>query len=108
GETMAAIARAQQTIAESQVSILNQQNDMQNEVAGALRDAQKKLHELREQMQAASDVLARIEGGAPGDGTVTDLHVPTPGGVVTAGEPLLDLVPPAARLMVSAQIRPED
>src|SRR6266404_342776 len=108
GETMAAIARAQQTIAESQVTILNQQNDMQNEVAGSLRDAQKKLHELREQMQAASDVLARIEVRAPEDGIVTDLHVHTPGGVVSAGEPLLDLVPPEARLVVSAQIRPED
>jgi HlyD family secretion protein len=108
GETMAAIARAQQTIAEAQVTILNQQNDMQNEVAGALRDAQKKLHELREQIQAASDVLARSEVRAPEDGIVTDLHVHTPGGVVTAGEPLLDLVPPQARLVVSAQIRPED
>jgi len=108
GETMAAIARAQQTIAEAQVSLLNQQNDMQNEVAGSLRDAQKKLHELREQIQAASDVLARIEVRAPEDGIVTDLHIHTPGGVVSAGEPLLDLVPPAARLVVSAQIRPED
>src|SRR5260221_20804 len=108
GETMAAIARAQQTIAESQVSLLNQQNDMQNEVAGALRDAQKKLHELREQMQAASDVLSRIEGRAPEDGIVTDLHVHTTGRVVTAGEPLLDLVPPAARLVVPAQAPPAD
>lgn len=108
GETIAAIARAEQTIAESEVSILNQQNDMQNEVAGSLRDAQKKIHELREQIQAATDVVARSEIRAPEDGVVTDLHVHTPGGVIAAGEPLLDLVPHAARMIVSARVRPED
>ncbi len=108
GETIAAIARAQQTIAESQVSILNQQDDTQNEVAGSLRDTQKKIHELREQIQAATDVLARSEIRAPEDGTITDLHVHTPGGVIAVGEPLLDLVPRETRMLVSAQVRPED
>jgi HlyD family secretion protein len=108
GETIAAIARAQQTIVESQVSILNQQNDMQNEVAGSLRDTQKKIHELREQIQAATDVVARSEIRAPEDGIVTDLRVHTPGGVITAGEPLLDLVPNESRMVVSVQVRPED
>jgi HlyD family secretion protein len=108
GETIAGIARAQQTIVESQVSILNQQNDMQNEVAGSLRDTQKKIHELREQIQAASDVVARSDIRAPEDGIVTDLHVHTPGGVITAGEPLLDLVPNDARMVVSVHVRPED
>jgi HlyD family secretion protein len=108
GETIAAIARAQQTIVESQVSILNQQNDMQNEVAGSLRDTQKKIHELREQIQAATDVVARSDIRAPEDGVVTDLRVHTPGGVITAGEPLLDLVPNESRMVVSVQVRPED
>lgn len=108
GDTMAQIAKAKQTIAESQVSILTQQNDTQKEVADELRDAQKKIHELSEQTQAAADVLARTEVKAPEDGIVTDLHVHTPGGVVNAGEPLLDLVPDADRLIVEAQVRPED
>ena len=108
GDTIAQIARAQENIAESRVSILNQENDMQNEVAGSLRDTQKKIHELEEQIQAAQDVLSRIEVRAPEDGIVTDLRVHTPGGVVTAGEPLLDLVPPTDRLIIQAQVRPED
>ncbi|MBV9523308.1 MAG: HlyD family type I secretion periplasmic adaptor subunit [Alphaproteobacteria bacterium] len=108
GDTVAQIARAQQTIAEAQVTILNQENDTQNEVAEQLRDTQKKMHELREQIQEATDVLARIEIRAPEEGIVTDLHVHTPGGVITAGEALLDLVPPRDRLIVEAQLRPED
>lgn len=108
GELVALIAKAQQTIAESEVQILNQQNDTQNEVATQLRDTQQKIHELTEQMQAAADVLSRIEVKAPQHGIVTDLKVHTRGGVIRAGEPLMDLVPAKDNLVVTVQVRPED
>jgi HlyD family secretion protein len=108
GELAAQIAKAQQTIAESDVQIINQQNDTQNDVANQLRDTQQKIHELSEQMQAASDVLSRIEVKAPQDGVVTDLKVHTRGGVIQAGEPLMDLVPAKDNLIVTVQVRPED
>jgi HlyD family secretion protein len=108
GETVAQIARAEQTIAESEVSIINLKNDTQNEVANDLRDTQKKIHELTEKMQAARDVLSRIEVRAPEAGIITNLQVHTPGGVISAGEPLMDLVPESDRLIVTAQVRPED
>jgi HlyD family secretion protein len=53
-------------------------------------------------------VLARTEVRAPEAGTVTDLRIHTPGGVVAAGEPLLDIVPRQDRLIVKAQVKPED
>jgi HlyD family secretion protein len=59
-------------------------------------------------MQAASDVLSRIEVKAPQDGVVTDLKVHTRGGVIQAGEPLMDLVPARDKLIVTVQVRPED
>lgn len=108
GELVALIAKAQQTIAESEVQILNQQNDTQNEVATQLRDTQQKIHELTEQMQAAADVLSRIEVKAPQHGIVTDLKVHTRGGVIRAGEPLMDLVPAKDNLVVTVHVRPED
>jgi HlyD family secretion protein len=108
GDTTAQIAKAKQSIAESEVDILSIQNDHQKDVADELRETQKKRHELEEQAQAAADVLARIEVKAPESGVITDLRVHTPGGVVAAGEPLLDLVPDADRLIVEAQVRPED
>ncbi|HZB92683.1 MAG TPA: HlyD family type I secretion periplasmic adaptor subunit [Stellaceae bacterium] len=108
GDTLAQIAKAKQSIAEAQVDILSLQNDRQQEVAKDLRDTQKKLHELEEQDKAAADVLARTDIRAPEDGTVTDLRVHTPGGVVNAGEPLLDLVPQDDTLMIEARVRPQD
>lgn len=108
GDTVAQIAKAKQSIAEAEVSILSLQNDRQKDVAGELRETQKKRHELEEQARAASDVLARTDVKAPEDGIVTDLRVHTTGGVINPGEPLLDLVPDADRLVVEAQVKPED
>lgn len=108
GDMGAQIAKAKQTIAEAEVDIISLQNDRQKEVADDLRDTQKKLHELQEQAQAATDVLARTQVKSPENGIVTDLRVHTPGGVIAAGEALLDLVPDADRLVVEAEVRPED
>jgi HlyD family secretion protein len=108
GDTLAQIAKAKQTIAESEIDILSVQNDRQKDVADELRETQKKEHELIEQSQAAADVLARIDVKAPENGTITDLRVHTPGGVVNPGEALLDLVPQSDRLIIEAQVRPED
>jgi HlyD family secretion protein len=108
GEMAAQIARAKQTIAESEVNIISVQNDQQKEIADEMRETEKRLHELLEQTQAANDVFARTEIKAPENGVVTDLRVHTPGGVINPGEALLDLVPDADRLVVEAQVRPED
>jgi HlyD family secretion protein len=108
GDTLAQIARAKQTIAEAEIDILSLQNDRQKDVADELRETQKKGHELAEQVQAAADVLARDDVKAPENGIITDLRVHTPGGVISPGEALLDLVPEADRLVVEVQVRPED
>jgi HlyD family secretion protein len=107
-DTLAQIAKAKQIIAESEIDILSLKNDRQKDVADELRETQKKRHELEEQVQAATDVLARTDVKAPEDGIVTDLRVHTTGGVVQAGEALMDLVPQSDRLVVEAQVRPED
>jgi len=108
GETAAQISRAQQVISESQATLLKLDSDRQNEIAQALRETQNQIFQLREQMQAVSDRLARTEIKAPEDGTITDLRVHTPGGVVGAGEALMDLVPRHDRLIVTARLRPQD
>ncbi len=50
--------------------------------------------------------MARTDIKAPEDGTVTDLRVHTPGGVINPGEALLDLVPKSDRLVVEARVKP--
>jgi HlyD family secretion protein len=108
GEATAQIARAQQAIGETQAEILKISSDFQTEVAQSLRETQAQIAQVQERLQAAQDVLARTEVKATDTGVVTDLRVHTTGGVITAGQPLLDIVPKADLLIVRAQIKPDD
>lgn len=108
GEITAQISRARQVISESRTDRLKLENDRQNEISQSLREVQNRIFQLRERLQAANDQLARTAVKAPEDGVVTDLKVHTPGGVIGAGAPLMDLVPRQDRLVVTARVRPED
>ena len=108
GEIVAQISRAEQVIGESQATLLKLESDRQNEIAQSLREAQNQIFQVRERLQAAEDQLSRTAVRAPEEGVVTDLRIHTPGGVIGAGAPLMDLVPRQDRLIVTARVRPED
>ncbi|MBB4566142.1 HlyD family type I secretion periplasmic adaptor subunit [Rhizobium leucaenae] len=108
GEVDAQISRAYQVISEAQANLVKLQSDRLNEVAQGLRDAENQILQLSERLRAIDDQLARTEVRAPEDGVIMDLRFHTAGGVIGAGEPLLDLVPREAHLVISAHVRPED
>jgi HlyD family secretion protein len=108
GEIAAQISRAEQVINESNATRYKLESDRQNDIAQLLREAQNQKFQLREKLVAAEDQLSRTEVKAPEDGVVTELRIHTPGGVIAAGAPLLDLVPRQDRLIVTARLRPED
>ena len=98
---------APSVIGESQATLVKLESK-QNEIAQSLREAQNQIFQLRERLQAADDQLSRTAVKAPEDGVVTELRIHTPGGVIGAGAPLMDLVPRQDRLIVTARVRPED
>jgi HlyD family secretion protein len=108
GELAAQVSRAYQVISESQAMLLKLETDRQNEVAQSLRDTQGQILVLGERLQAIDDQLSRTEMKAPEAGVVTDLRIHTPGGVIGAGAPIMDLIPRNDRLIITARVRPED
>ena len=108
GETLAQVSRAEQAVGESEAMILQLKNDQYTEIAQNLRDTQAVIFQLLERIHAANDVLARTVVRAPEAGTITDLRIHTLGGIIVAGEPLMDLVPRQDRLIVLAHVKPED
>lgn len=108
GEVTAQIARARQSIGETQAEILKLTSDIQTEVAQSMRETQAQIFQIAERLQAAKAVLERTEVRATENGIVTDLRVHTTGGVISAGEPLMDIVPKADLLIIRAQIKPDD
>ncbi len=102
------MSRAYQVINEAQANLVKLESDRQNEIAKELRETENQLFLLSERYRAINDQLIRTDIKAPENGIVMDLRIHTTGGVIGAGEPLLDLVPQDGNMIVSAHVRPED
>jgi HlyD family secretion protein len=108
GHFIAEIARARGKISETELQIIQLDQDFRTEVLKDLRDAQGKIAELKERVTAADDQLKRVDLRAPQAGTVHQLAVHTVGGVIGNGEILMQIVPRADELVVEAKIAPAD
>lgn len=73
-----------------------------------LRRVEARLAELAPQLAGAREQLEQTRLRAPVAGTVVGLAVHTEGGVVRAGERLMDIVPIDQELLIEAQVRPDD
>ncbi len=108
GEVAAQISRAYQVISGAQADLAKLESDRLSEIAQGMRDSESRIMQLRERLRAIDDQLSRTDIRAPEDGTIMNLRVHTAGGVIGAGEPLVDLLPRSDRLVVSVHVRPDD
>lgn len=104
----ARIARHEQSIGETQIQLLTMTEQVREELSDELSRVRSELATVRSQLPSREDVLQRTLVAAPLDGTVVNLRVTTERGVVQPGEPLLDLVPVEATLIVDARVKPVD
>jgi HlyD family secretion protein len=108
GQYIADIARARGKISETELQILQLDQDFQTDVLKDLRDTQGKIAELKERLTAAEDQLKRIDIRAPQAGIVHQLSVHTVGGVIANGETVMQIVPDSDNLVVEARVAPQD
>lgn len=101
-------AKAQKSIGETKLEIIQISQRFRTEVIQQLRETQTRLADARERMAAAADVLKRLKVLAPVDGVVVGLNVHTVGGVIRSGDTILEIVPSADRLVIEAKVRPTD
>ncbi|WP_454278431.1 HlyD family type I secretion periplasmic adaptor subunit [Sphingomonas sp. Marseille-Q8236] len=101
-------AAAREQIGQSRAQIVQTRRHQVEEAAASLRDTQFQLNEMLPKWAAAREQLARTEIRAPVSGRVVGLRVFTVGGVIQAGQPILDIVPDAAPLIVRANFAPGD
>ena len=108
GQLVADSARARGKISETELQIIQLDQDFRTEVLKDLRDTQGKIAELKERLTAAEDQLKRVELRAPQSGVVHQLSVHTVGGVIGNGETIMQIVPRADELVVEAKVAPHD
>lgn len=109
------IAATRQIIPRLESAMREAQRQIEEQILLFRQNAQTELNQrledlavARETMKAATDRVVRTDIRSPVDGIINKLNVNTVGGVIKAGEDLLEIVPIADTLLVEARIRPAD
>jgi HlyD family secretion protein len=105
---IASRAQAKGKITETELQIIQVDKDLVSDVSKDLRETNDKIGEFVERKVTAEDQLRRVDIRAPQDGMVLQSTVHTVGGVITAGDAIMLIVPQADDLQVEAKVNPQD
>lgn len=102
----AEISRNESAMAATQLQIAQQRSTFNKDVDGQLSEIQKTRDALVSRMESLKFNRRLTEVAAPVSGTVVALKVNTIGGVITAGQVLMEVVPEGGSLIVEAKVPP--
>ena len=108
GEIQASIAGARQQISETEIELMTLDAERAEDISTQLGKTRAELADVRERLAASQDILKRTIVAAPVDGTVVNLAFKTEGGVVRAGEAIMEIVPAEDSLLIDARVSPVD
>ena len=101
---LASIGAAQQRIEQARLRSAELQAASATEVVKDLDAVRTRAYELAQKLAAAEDIMQRTQIRSPTDGIIVTMKVHTIGGVISAGQPLMDIVPDNDKLIVQASI----
>ena len=103
-----ALERARSALKEASANRDSIRSKFSEEARSQLDGARRQLEEFTPRMLKFEDSLKRTVLRSPVDGIVKTLHVVTIGGVVRAGDPVIDVVPEDDRLIIVAKLKTQD
>ena len=108
GSLRAQIAQSREAVGEARLQMSGVSTRMNEDVADQLRQIDVQLNELGPRKDELRAQIARNEVRAPVSGEVVGLTIFTQGGVIQAGQTLMEIVPRDASQVIVAQIAPND
>lgn len=93
---------------QSQLEQVATTQGFREKVGQELRETDTQIGQVVPKFAAAREQLARTEVRSPATGTVVGLSIFTPGGVIAAGQKLMDVVPDNTPLVIDAKFSPRD
>ena len=108
GQYSANVAQSRGAASETRLQILEAERSFHERAAADMRDVETRLGDVLPKLAAAREQLNRTQIRAPATGAVVGLSVFTPGGVIGAGQKLMDIVPASQPLRIEVRIDPED
>ena len=104
----AEILRLQRSVADIKAQLAGKRNKYFQDAQAEMTKAQEELSTQTEQLRDRSQVLEHTELVAPVDAVVNNIKVSTIGGVVRAGDTVMELLPTGDNLIAEAKIPPAD
>jgi HlyD family secretion protein len=95
-------------IEQTAMELTNYAETRRSDASKDLQEARGVMADAAQRLRAAEDLLSKRRVLAPEPGVVTDIKSFTPGSSITAGQPVLDIVPADDRLLVEAPVPPTD
>ena len=104
----AEMARAGQGMGESSMQDLSLRKTSLEQAASELRDTQTRLSDILPKLVGARQQMQNSKLRSPVTGEVVGLSVFTVGGVIAAGQTVMEVVPDTRKLVIQAQVNPGD
>lgn len=102
------IIKLKRQVADIEAQIANKENKYFQDAQAEMTKAQEELRTNQEQLRERNQVLEEKRLFAPTNGLVKNIEVTTIGGVVRAGETILEILPTSSDLVVEAKVSPAD
>ena len=106
--TVSQITEAQQAIREYENRLSSLKIKTRDTALKELEEAETQIAQNKETLRKLEDRVNRMSIRSPVRGLVKGLRVNTIGGVIGAGEPVMEIVPLASTLIVEARLTPRD
>lgn len=108
GQLKADISKAHEVISETRLQIIQIRQKFSEDVLQRLQETRVQISDLEEKSRVAQDVLQRIDVRASQAGVVQNIKVHTQGGVIRAGDTIMEIVPIGDTLNIQARVSPLD
>lgn len=109
GKLIQDIAQSHQMIQELKLRIMDLETQYKDQALAKLKEASDEIYQIEEQIKPQLDAQKRLQILAPVSGIVINLQVHSEAsGVISPGKPLLEIVPEDSKLIIKAQVRPQD
>ncbi|MCH2547984.1 MAG: HlyD family type I secretion periplasmic adaptor subunit [Alphaproteobacteria bacterium] len=102
------IPRAQAALAEARERLRNERLIFRNDALKELNDVEAEIARTQEMLSRATDQVTRTTITSPINGVIKSLKTRTIGGVLQAGEVIMEIVPTSANLLIEARLNPRD
>ena len=99
------MAESMEQIKEIELSSLDLKNNFREQAVAELSQVNEAIFELEEKLRPRKDERERLVITAPVGGDVINLQVHSKDGVIRPGEPILDIVPKGAQLVIECRLR---